>query len=340
MVSDTRNADDVKESMTSRGQLVLTAAIGIGVIIIGLVIVINTVLVSENISTSESLTDSDEVRTFSTSAQRNTRSLILRLNHWQRNQTAPEIGRGINRNISNYSLALGESYAENGIAIVNLSYNNDSSSWGTRVIQSNDSWMTDTGNNSDWSIFESTSTSNVRRFVVNLNVSNTRTDEFNVTFVNKTDEYVNISMRRDGQSIAISSERSLGGNVSDVACDPSGNRVLVDLMSGSSFTGECEFNGVLNRTNLSRTLQAPYTVTVSDGAHGFGQYSLVTNTTFDEFSGTYGPCDPDQADALGVSRTNPHEPCRSSIVWQANITTTYQSSSVDYWQQQNVSVYP
>ncbi|MFD1587468.1 hypothetical protein ACFR9U_10765 [Halorientalis brevis] len=336
MVTPDTAADD---SDRERGQLVLTAAIGIGLVIVGLVVVINTVLVSENLSTSESLESSDEVTKFSTSAQRNTRSLVLRLNHWQRNQTGPQIGRNVRHNVSNYSRALGESYAETGISVVNLSYNNDSSTWGTRIVQTNDSWITDAANDSDWTLFESNDHANARRFVFNLNTSHTSTDQFNVTFDNGT-ETVEIGIQRKRESIAVSSERSLGGDVQDVMCDPSGNRVLIDLMTGEAFTGDCEFNGVLNRTDPERTLEPPYTVSVADGEHGFGKFSVVTNSSLDTSSGPFGPCDPQQADDLGVSRTNPHDPCRSPIVWRANITTTYQSTSIDYWQQHNVSVYP
>ncbi len=326
------------ESETDRGQLVLTAAIGIGLVIVGLVIVINTVLVSENLSTSESLEGSDEVTKFSTSARRNTRTLVLRLNHWQRNQTAPQIGGNIQRNMSNYSRALGETYAETGISIVNISYNNDSSKWGTRIVQTNDSWITDDGGSADWTIFEPADTANARRFILNLNSSHTKDEQVNVTFDNGTDT-VEIGIQRKSESIAVSSERSLGGSVQDVTCDPSGTRVLIDLMTGEAFTGDCEFNGVLNETHPERSLQPPYSVTVTDGDNGYGKFSVVTNSSFDTFSGRIGPCDPDQA-ATPSDRTNPHDPCRSSIVWRANVTTTYQSPAIDYWQQHNVSVYP
>ncbi|MFB6176564.1 MAG: hypothetical protein ABEI99_05375, partial [Halobaculum sp.] len=207
-------------------------------------------------------------------------------------------------------------------------------------------------NQSDWQVVNTT---NVRRFIVNLNVSASTNDAMNVTFTNRSGEYVNVSLRVDRTGrprVEISSERSLGGNVTDVYCDPSGNRVLLNLMSGRAFTGDCTFNGVLNRTNASRSLAPPFNVSIHDGDNAYGQFSLVTNRTVNLFNGTldaneFGePRDAEAqfyefcADGTATNPVSRSDPCHVPVVWQANVTATYQSTSIDYWQEHNVSVYP
>jgi hypothetical protein len=340
-------SNNTGEGERNRGQLVLVGAVGIGLVIIGLVIVINTSLVSENIAASESLQKSDEVTKFSTNARRDTRAIVLRINHRKRNITAPQIASYVNRNLSNYSRALAESHARSGIASVKISFNNESSDWGTRLVQVNDSDLTEPGTNDvSWALFDGTVREpDVRRFILNLNVTATAeksTDEFNVTFTNSSGDYVEMGIKSTGKEIEIRTERTPGGNVTDVVCDPSNDRVLINLMTGQSYTGDCDFNGVLNRTNSSRSLDPPYdSVVVEFGDRPDLQYSVVTNLSYEAMGSSspgYDHCDP--AYVTSGTAGSPTAPCRSPAIWRANVTTVYQSWSSDYWQLHNVSVYP
>lgn len=336
----------------SRGQLVLVGAVGIALVIIGLVVVINTTLVSENLAASESLQNADEVTKFSANARRDVRAITLRINHRKRNLTAEQIGTYVAHNLSNYSRALAETHARSGIASVNVSFNNDSSGWGTRVVQKSDSDLrSPVDDDQTWALFEKAGPAgpappptlpepDVRRFVLNLNVTETADEEFNVTFTNASGDYVDIGLQSTGDDIEIRTERTPGGNVTGVTCDPSNGRVLVNLVSGRAYTGDCDFRGVLNRTNSSRSLDPPYeSITITRGDRAVAQYSVVTNLSYEQvgtdLAEPYKHCDPKHASVATAT-----EPCRSHAIWRANVTTVYQSASSDYWQLHNVSVYP
>jgi hypothetical protein len=345
------------EHGSDRAQLLLIGAIGIAVVIIGITVVINSVLITENTATTEALQSGEDISRFDTTAQENLRSIVLRLNHRGRNRSADQLTRYIHRNVTNYTRLLGETYTEGNAALINVSYNNDSSEWGYRIVQTRDGKFNspdisnigacgtpDVCNQSTWTV---TNRTDVSRFIVNVNSSVTDSTNTTISFTNDSQEFVNVSLREEsGGLIEVNTESNIDSfeNDSDVLCEPSNDRVLLDIYTGSSFTGDCSFSGAKNLSDPDRTLDPPYNVTIDDGENTEGSFSLVVNRSrrveynvsgsypaayqrYEGCDGTVGP----------ISRD---DPCRAPVVWQANMTVTYDSPNSNYWQQHNVSIYP
>jgi hypothetical protein len=171
----------------------------------------------------------------------------------------------------------------------------------------------------------------VGRFIVNLNVSETSTDPFTINITNRTDDYVSVEFERRSGDINITANRSVGSTThTQVTCDPSRERVLVDLMRGQSLTSECEFPA-------TRPLDPPYAVTIRNGDRAVGEYGFVVNESLADFNilggptGTFDGCD---------GSVEPDTPCTVPAVWTANVSLEYDSRTITYRQEHNISVYP
>jgi len=69
-------------------------------------------------------------------------------------------------------------------------------------------------------------------------------------------------------------------------------------------------------------------VTISEGDQLSGRYSIVTETVWDPSPpNTYAPCP--TADPV----------CKTPVVWNGSVDLTYHSSTIQYAQQRNVTVY-
>ncbi|MFB6180176.1 MAG: hypothetical protein ABEI77_10685 [Halorientalis sp.] len=310
------------EKKRDRGQLLLVGAVIIAAIIIGLVVVINTVLVTENVAKGESLDRARDTAQFDSQARRNVRSLVLRLNHDNRTVTADELNTSVHENFTSYGRLLAETYALREPIWVNISYHNDSSTWGQRIVRNPDGKFTSPGGSNDWMAVSDYS--QIGRFVLNLNVSQTETSPFYLNFTNRSGEHINISLRAQNSggnsNILINSPKQTGAAV----CESANGRVLLDVLSGTAYTGDCEFEG-------PRTidLQEPYTLRITDGNRGYGKYGIVANTSVSPASGNYARC-----------QSFPTATCTAPIIWSANVTVQYESTAILYNQDHNVSIYP
>lgn len=322
MVMDGLISDDDATRRRDRAQLLLVGSVLVAAIVIGLVVVINTVLVTENVAKGESLDRARDTAQFDSQARRNVRSLVLRLNHDDRNVSAPDLTENVHRNFSNYSRLLAEAYSLREPIWVNISYDNSSSTWGTRIVKASDGEFTAPSGNSDWEPVSDHR--KIGRFVVNLNVSETTTETFYFNISNRTGHHVNISMRAQGggdnSNIVVNSPRQTGAS----ECDPANGRVLVDVLSGTAFTGNCEFKAPRNVG-----LQGPFNLTVTNGDDAHGKFGLVVNETVSPPSGSYPDC-----------QSFPQETCEAPVIWAANATVQYESAAIVYEQEHNVSVYP
>lgn len=304
--------------------MILLGALTLAAIIIALTVIINSYFVTQNGAVSEVAPQIDGAQEFEYESRKGSRSLVLRLNHRNRNLSASELGTVIERNVSVYSGLMAESYASARGEYVNLTYNNGSSRFGSRIVQAADGNVTSDAGQGAWTVGRSSEPRDIGWFTMNANVEKTSETPTWINVSNKTGHSVNISINRTttgtGINVGITSNVSHAGNAS-VVCDPSRDRVLLDFVEGSSYTDDCNFNG-------TQAIQAPYTVDISGGKEIVAKYELVYNASVS--SPYYHECSPSAAT---------DEPCRTPAVWMANVTTAFHGSQLGYEKGYNVSVY-
>lgn len=115
----------------TRGQILLVGAVAIAFIIIGLVIVFNTVLFTENVGSSESLQSTDRSGALNDQIRTGTTALVYRIN--DDGLTGADFNDSVRSNVTKYSNILGESQAESSGVIVNASFNQSRTGYGTMV---------------------------------------------------------------------------------------------------------------------------------------------------------------------------------------------------------------
>jgi len=315
-----------------RAQMILLGALALAVIIVAVTVVVNSLAATRTAGPTQSSPQIDEAREFAFESRKGSRSLILRLNHRHRNVTAPQLGPIVTDNVTVYGGLLAESYASSHAEYVDLTYHNDSSAFGYRVVQAADDNVTSDSDRPDWHIIGDSGPDPDRRrlgwFSLNVNVSSTSRGPSFVTVANDTDHSVKYRINRtsNGALNVTSYVRDGTGTVTgtDTAiCDPSRNRVLLDFISGTSFSADCRFNG-------TEAIDGPYSVEVEQGDDLFGKYELAYN---DSVSPSPGP---DCEDASSVPRT---DPCTAPVVWTANVSAQFDSSEINVTNRYNVSIY-
>ncbi|WP_158854788.1 hypothetical protein [Halorhabdus sp. CUG00001] len=323
MVTDRIGPRGERFEAASRGQMLLIGAVLIAVTIVALALVINTVLYTANVGSAQEATQINDVDEFTYEATRNARSIMLRVNHVQRNRSISDVNANTTRALMEYSDGLSRSFATTGTVYANVTYSGTVVN-GTRIVQWQDRNFSEPGNptNGDWGVVPG-STSDIGWFLLNVNVRDTSTTEstISVTHGSETLNYTLNQSANDNLSVIVTDG---SGSVLDaVSCQSSGGRALVDLYGGSSPTGECTFPGI------EETLNAPMTVDVHNGTEITGQYAIVTNRTWD---GT-------PWNGLPTCTPPGGERCLTPAVWQGSIDLTYLSETVQLSQQRNVSVY-
>lgn len=334
-----------------RAQLLLLGAIGVAVVVVGLTVAVNSTLIVEDSATSDSIHGADDAASFDAEAVRNVRTVVLRLNHGPRERTGERLAENVSVGLGNYSQVLTRSVVRSEGAWVNVSYDNDSSEWGSRVVQPDDAQFdapadpaTPYADDARWQPVED---ADVGRFVLNLNLSAMDEEAATIRIANETGAYLDVELSKpdeDSLAVEVSGERS--GFGSDTAVDDceavrgakSRDRVLLELKTGTVFGGDCRVPAIRNASDESRTLDPPYNVSVRDGDNLVGKFSIVTNETDVPFKGGFAETSEyGYADCAGADAT---EFCSAPAVWTANVTVDYQSDRVDYTADHNVSVYP
>lgn len=314
-------------SQQSRGQLLLVGAVILAAVIIGLVIVVNSSLFIENAGGPDATSSVGQVSNIDYNLRQAVRTVTLRVNHASASHTSPGVATRVERNVSTLSQITRITYVSSQSTVVSASYDNSSSTFGTRVVQDDDGYFTDTGTIPGAGNWEPVDGHNIGWFVMNLNVTEMEPNPVGVDVSNSDGETVTITLERtDSSSSRVDITSSVnGGPQSTVTCASTNGRLLLDLRSGESFTGDgCRFDGTTEIQNAS-------TVALSGGENAFGRYSLVANET-GSVSGSGGPLADCTSSASDV-------PCRSPVVWSANVTVTVGNSNSAYENSHNVSVY-
>jgi hypothetical protein len=319
-------------SHRERAQLILIGSLLVAFLVMGITIVANSVLFTENVAPSLSNKQIDNAREFDHASREETRELVHRTNLDVRNRTASQVGENTTLAVRNYSHLLAEAYARSRPVVVNLTYHNDSSALGARVVQAGDGNFSShdpSGSGaSDWEPVPGTNRT-LGWFTVNANVENTSQDPYSIEVTNASGESVNVTINRSGSgtgaNLTVTSNLSFGGETT-ITCNPSRNRVLLDLYSGDAIADAC--SPTASFPGIDR-LDPPYDVRFEHGKRASGRYEFIVN----ESTGAtgYGDCT-----AAGPALS---EPCSGSVVWTANLTTSYLSGETQYVNRRNVSIY-
>lgn len=308
---------------SQRAQLILVGSIAIAIVLIGLTIVLNSAVFTENVAGGSSPTVTDEVTQFDREALRNVRSLVVRINH---ESVYPGTGAGetaidtdVRQNVTDYSRLLAQTYADTGSVYVNVSYEG-TESIGNRIVQAKDGDFSSNPGGQSWTPVDDPFL--LGRFVVNVDVTNTTAGE--PFFMNLTDasgSTLNVSMEKTTEGELELNSSIDGGDVSEATCTPKNGRVLLDVVHGTSYTGDCSFNSTGH-------LEEPYTrLRFENGENVRGKYDLVMNRS-------------DPASLSGVPNcASVNDPCRSVAVWAVNVTTRYDQGAFSFERNHSVTVY-
>lgn len=311
-------------------QLILVGAIAIAVIVVGLTVVLNSLLFTEAVSTASATDQLDESGEFDYESRKGTRSLLLRLNHLDRNVTAADLGDRAELNVVRYSRLLTESYATSQSATVNVTYDNGSSAFGDRVVQSGDGSLTfaPASPAKNWEPVPPGDHRRIGWFTLNVNVTATSTVPAYVTVTNATGHSINYTINRSTgpAGVNVTADPSYAPP-STANCASSRGRVLLDLLGGDAFGAGCSYDG-------AETLGGPYTVSIDNGTNLVGRYELAVNESVSPLAGDYDDCARPPAPHAPAD-----QPCTAPIVWTANLTTQYQGTRVAFTNEYNVSVY-
>jgi hypothetical protein len=304
--------------------MILLGALALAVIIVAVTVVVNSLATTRTAGPTQSSPQIDEAREFAFESRKGSRSLVLRLNHRHRNVTAAQLGAIVTDNVTAYGGLLAESYASSHAEYVNLTYHNDSSAFGYRVVQAADDDLSTGGPGPGLVLVPPGAERRIGWFSLNVNLSSTSRDPSSIVVKNDTGHSVEYRINRTGNgTLNVTSTVTDGGTVTGTAtgtCDPSRNRVLLDFVGGTSFSADCTFNG-------TEAIDGPYSVKI-DGENLVGKYELAYK---ESVTPSPGPeCD------SSVSRT---EPCTAPVVWTANVSAQFDSSEINVTNRYNVSIY-
>ncbi|WP_136687009.1 DUF7261 family protein [Halorhabdus amylolytica] len=309
-----------------RGQLLLVGALVIALVIVVLAMVVNTVLFTENAGAERVSAEVEGVDEFAFQAGKTSRSILLRVNHGTHDRSVDQLQENVTRSIAGYDDALARSHVMSGTTYVNVSYNRTFHN-GTRIVQSEDGNFTSPHATPgvDWSVISSGDETDVGWFLLNVNLRNTTAGHAWINVTGRSEELdfrMNRSDGGDGTNLSLAVYNS-STDLDSVNCTSSGGRVLLDIYAGTGSSEGCSFTGI------DEYLGPRYDVSVADGDNVAGKYSIVTNSTWNASFASFDRCRATSADPV----------CRSPVVWNGSVDLTYQSPTVQYTQQRNVTVY-
>lgn len=312
----------VSDRTVDRAQLILVGSLLVALVIIGLALVLNAVIFTESIDSTATTADATAATEFDDTVTRDTRSLLVRVNHGGVYADNASLDAAIRANYSAYSGLLTETYASGRGAVADTVYNGATVN-GSRTIQTTDGAFTQDGTGSgqdDWSLVSASNKRALGWFVVNLNASEMSQTPVAFELVGSSGETRRIEIRQNTSSdsrVDVETELLGTSDTSRDVCTASRERVLLDMLEGEAVVGNCRFD-------TTEGLTGPYAVRVVDGDEARGTYELVTKAAG---NGALPNCPV----ASG--------PCTARVVWQANVTTVYESSTIEYHRTGTITIY-
>ena len=330
-------------SNRSRGQLMLVGAVALAFVILGLTAVYTAQLSARPASTGTAGLDAENAVEFDREARRNVRSVVVRKNHAEANYSdRSAVNASAADGVANYSALVGGTYAARSGAVASVTYEG-TETYGTRTVtRSNNTSFDAAGAGPDW--YPVRRPSAVGWAVLNLNISGMeRGDQFAVVVENgpDADDTPGTSGDDANETRYEFSRNASGSTVLDVTvttetnasaqsatCNPRGQRSLLDLRDGTVFTSGCTFGPGL------QSYEGPYTVRIENGGRAVGGFGFVTNATTPPTAATWEANDRSVCTSVSLG-----EPCNTYAVWNATVTTEYNTDQLSYNHTQNVTAY-
>lgn len=317
-----------------RAQLVLIGAVLAALVILGLTTVINTVLFTEDITTSVGGSGSVAADEYDYEVRSAASSVVLRLNHEGRNDSATDLAGWVRKNFSGYRQIRQELSVSGRDVLVDLSFNNGSTGtvYGRRIVQAGDANFTTDGGAADWTPVPGGDNALVGRLVMNVDVGDTSDTTPFVMRISETtsSQYVEYELSNDGGdgtgNLTVETDQSsLGLGTTTSKCRPAGGRVVIDFGQGNSYTGSCDIGSF-------RELDQPLQVRFRNGKQLVGKYDIALDRSTSRVGTDYGKCWQSPTPAID-------QPCVAPIVWQANVSVAYETDNVQYSNEHNVTIY-
>lgn len=310
----------VSDRLNDRAQLILVGSLLVALVIIGLALVLNSVIFTQSLGSTGVTADASSAAEFDDTVTRDTRSLLVRVNHGGTYATNDSLRDAATANHTTYSRLLTETYVSQRGVVADAIYNGAPVN-GSRTIQAQEGAFTRDGTDAganDWTLVATSERRELGWFVVNLNASEMTQDPMTVELVGDDGNTRRLAFDQNASSDArvdvVSSLNGADGPLE--TCTASRERVLLDLLEGEAVVGDCRFD-------TTEGLTGPYAVRILDGDRARGTYELVSRA------------DGSVTDACPVATG----PCRARVVWQANVTTVYESSTIEYRRTGNVTIY-
>lgn len=308
------------------GQLILVGSIALAFVVVTLAVAFNGTLFADSLADSEARTDLDTAEGFDRAAARETPRLLLYVNHRRPYADQAALDAAVRANVSTYARLHAESRLRERPGVVNVTL--DGWTDGTRVLQSTDGAFTEDGSAGGVTDWEPVDTSQrVGWAVLNLDAANvsdaTGSDRTRVVLDDGTDSATlylsrNTTTGADSETVDVETALPTGNGTATQPCTPSQGRLLLDLRRGTAFGGDCSFN-------LTEPLDDSYEIRIENGANATGTYAFVTEGS-----------SPNGLSSCPVGTG----PCNAPVVWEATITTTYDTGETTANTTRTVAVYP
>lgn len=245
---------------SSRGQIILVAALAIAVTLVALALVVNTAIYTENLATRETVDGSESIA-FEQMVEESGAALLERVN--RDNRTDGDYSSHVSayrhdiRTLETFNQL--HSASSGRITAVELTDVHN----GTAIVQEDSlSAMDDDQGNSTWRL--ATNVQNSRRFVINVtSISN---PPFVVNVTNSTSTWkMNVTNSGDYE-IQTYTDGTLQGT-----CNASGSSVTIDVTNGLVNNSAC------SHLEFAEGVGKPYTITFEHASNTTGSYHLIVD---------------------------------------------------------------
>ncbi|WP_323192318.1 hypothetical protein [Halostella sp. PRR32] len=313
------------DSTRDRAQLILVGSIALAFIIIGLVVVFNTVLFTDNLAAQGSVGEIENAQEFQQQVERDMPELVRHVENGTDSNTA--FSGNVDGNVSTtYNRLLAETYADGSPTYVNVTFNESSSTFGTRVVQNNDTKFNSSGDTSnlDWEPVQPGDPRYIGQFETNITTGElldvSGSDNFTIVLRSESasEPPVHIQLSDDTGTLVLNQTR--GSGITQNVCTIPDSHVRLNITNGSAPNhSACSFNS----TNV---LSGPYSMEFRNVDNVQGNYSFVVNGTVDSHPG------------IVWDRDGPATPYANRVLLEAGVDLYYQSRTVTYVSNQTITV--
>ncbi|MFC7203909.1 hypothetical protein ACFQJC_10305 [Haloferax namakaokahaiae] len=302
----------------SRAQLILVAAIVIGISIIGFVVILNTVLYTENVTSRSAIASTNSGLTSQLSLRSNAPIYIHHENQNQSSSTPSGIQSAINDSLAHYGDLIEISRVQQEPTSIEIETIGTPDT-GALVVQDDSTRdFTNRNNDANWTLDDAAA---VRQFTIFLDNDSLVADSnsehaFAVNVTESAGSYQQLRFSRTASG-NVTIERT-GDTTGQCEIEPADDELKIDLWSGSVPGTSCTFAG-------ADSMSTPE-ITYTNADNATGSYQLLMNDTTVPNGGRY---------ASGGSDS----PRLTYVVYRANISSTYATPELVQESRMEVVVY-